>query len=152
MSVLRRRIDTGFATSRSRYIGAGHVIAAGVVNAVAGIFLLFSIGSESAFHSFVSVLELWWTESRILEHGDVLAFVVSVVVPIGGALVLLVGLWQIIAGIGAVAGKRYTMTVAATVIGMGTVVTIPLGVIAVILLWCSREQFRDRSEMRRVDT
>ncbi|MCU4744023.1 hypothetical protein OB955_15330 [Halobacteria archaeon AArc-m2/3/4] len=149
---LRERIDTGFATSRSRYIGAGHVLGAGLLNVAIGLVMVLSIGSEAAFLSFVSVLERWWTESVLLEHGDRLAFVVSVVVPVGGPFVLLVGLWQLIAGVGAAVGKRYTMTMASTAVGSVTIVTIPLCTIAAVLLWCSREQFRDRSENRSVDS
>lgn len=145
MYSVRNRVDTGFATSLSRRVGAAHLGVAGLINVAIGVEISGMLGSETAFLSLLSLLEGRWAESELLTRGETLSFLVGTVAPVLVVIALIVGLIQLGAAILAATGRGYALSIAAAFAGVLTLVTIPLCLTAGILCWCSEDQFRGRS-------
>lgn len=134
----RSRLPT--FTPLSRRVGSVHLVAAGVVHAVVGLWL------------FTAVLSGRLVEFAITEGGTVVddvALLQSVhlieALPIAGVLLgiglLAFGAVEVASGWQAYGARNWRMAMGTAVGGSVTLVTLPLGFVAAVLLALTRRQF-----------
>ena len=148
MSRLFGRVDRTGATALSRRIGAGHLAVAGLVNVGIGVALHSWVGSGSSTDLALSILTSVWSETTVLEQGDLLHTVFEVA-PVVAAGIVVLGMTQVAVAVAAARGRYYRLSLATAISGSVTVVTIPLTVVAMGLFWYSAGRFERAGHLSR---
>jgi len=137
---MHRRLIVPTFSPLSRRVGAVHLVAAGVLHAVVGVWLVSAAMSNELVDLAIATGSTVVNDVTLLQSGPILELVsvLGVLLAVGLFAVAAV---EITAGWYAFAGKRWRLALGTAVGGSITLVTLPLGIVAVTLLYLTRRQF-----------
>lgn len=131
---------------RTRVAGSAYLGLAGLVNVVAGAWLVWHVGSVRAMYWLIDVTVGTLGELGGLERGGMIDLVVTVGFPVVGAALVLVGAIQLFCGWQSARGRGHRRAIGAAVLGCLNPLALPPGIVAAALFGLARDRFaRDAS-------
>lgn len=127
--------------SRNPRVGAMLLMGTGVVNFGLSLWLSRLVGSEKAFNQLLAYLLAHWGETETIHRGAQIQFFFGDILPLLVILMLGVALIQIAAGIVGYAGRGFYVVVAAGLMGLVTIITIPLALGSLVITFRSHSQY-----------
>lgn len=127
-------------TSLSRRVGAAHLVGAGIVHVVIGLWLFASASSDRLVALAITEGSTVVEDVTLLQSAHLIERL-----PVAGVLVgiglLAVAAVEIASGWRAYGARGWRTALVTAVCGSVTLVTLPLGLIAAVLLTVTRQQF-----------
>lgn len=130
-------------TDLTRKVGSLHLAVAGLVNVLTGVALGVLLVSGEFVSLLVATLPSVVDEVALVANAPLILWVAARGAPVASVALALVGVVQFSAGWYAYRARRWSRGIGAALLGSVNPVTLPLGLVAVILLSLSRAQFAD---------
>jgi len=124
-----------------RTVGAIHLAFAGLVSALSGLALLYGSSSGRLLWGLFELAGRYVSDVTLLARADTITFLATTVAPGLGVTLLLVGVGQLIAARRAFEGRSWRTCLLASGLGLANPLSVPLALIATVLLVRSRDGF-----------
>lgn len=127
-------------TSLSRKAGGVHLCLAGALNLLGGGTVLYARATDVWFRVSTVYARRYVTDTTLLGHGGLLDLL-RVLLPVLGAALVLLGLFQFYAGRRAYGGTGQRLAAVVVLAGVPSLPTLPVLGVAAVLLYASRGSF-----------
>lgn len=127
-------------TGRTRKVGAAHLVLAGTIDVILGLIVLQHVVSGTIERALLTVIPPVVSDATLLRHGELFASA-TVTGTLLSSVVVLLGSIQVVGGIGAYHGQNHRFVRACSAVSIVIVPTLPLSVIALVLLTLAAETF-----------
>jgi len=130
-------------TYRTRKVGAVHLAVGGACNVVVGAALVALSVRGELLGLLIATLPTFVDEVVFVANAPTLRAIALRVAPVAGVGLLAVGFLQVHGGWRAYHARRWSRSVRSAVLMAVNPATLPLAIVAVVLLSLSRDQFSD---------